>query len=255
MPGRKITTFIDGREIPESEVLDWEFTRMKAAWRKLLDIEDAGFSPEFPSWIENRDLNKMREDILKVKMNLGMNYLKRFLVKDWAFGNTMSRIAADLSFGKRKYSITEFLVEGEDLTPEKAAEKINEIMMVNTMQHEAINLNTNPDHYVLRKVADGSQEVIEYTGGSPFPTNFFAHYGDMEGLKSELTEGYTVQIAGCARLSDGFVIGGIRHQIRQEENGIRFKALVEFPALLPDYFIRQHQYHLACEFGHWLSEL
>lgn len=197
----------------------------------------------------------MREEVLKIKVDLGMDYLKKKLKYKYTLGNLGSIVAAKLSFGKRKFSEVDFYIEKKGITAKEVADKINHLMLVNTEKNIRINLNTNPDHYVLRGVGNSVQEVIEYTGGSPLPTNFYAHYGETEKLKSNLSEGYQEQLAGTARLSSGFIIGGVRHQIRVLENGIGFKALVEFPAILPTYMIRQHQLHLACEFGHWLDEI
>ncbi|MGX7148978.1 hypothetical protein [Enterococcus ureasiticus] len=101
-------------------------------------------------------------------------------------------------------------------------QRITAIMMENSQAHLAMNLGSNPDHYVLQSIAPTIQEVIEVTGGSPLPTRFFAHYGDEEGLKSTLTTGYKVQAAGSARLENGTIIGGVRHQVKKRRKWLSF---------------------------------
>lgn len=167
-------------------------------------------------------------------------------------GNAASRVAALFS-QQRKFSVTDIIIPQSERTPIEVMTAINDIMLINTAAHRKINLATNPDHFVLQETAKNVQEVLEITGGSPLPTHFFAHYGDEEGLQSQLSEGFHVQAAGTARLADGTIVGGVRHQIKEEAAGLHFRALVEFPVLVPNTMIRQHQYHLACEFRGWLS--
>lgn len=45
----------------------------------------------------------------------------------------------------------------------------------------------------------------------------------------------------------------MNHQLKQEDGVIKFKAVIEFPKALPNYNFRMHQYHLACEFRHWIG--
>lgn len=250
-----ITVFINDQEISQDKVLDWEYKRLIATYKRLTKDKSIEFNKDFPNWIKDKEIDKMRKEVLRVKLDKGMPYFKKLLKKQTHLGNLMSKAAARISKGKRRFSITEFHVANSEKTPQEVVDKITEIMMVNFPQHTAINLNSNPDHYLLQSITDDVQEVIEFTGGSPLPTHFYAHYGNMEGLQSTLTEGYTHQLAGAARLDDGFIIGGMRHQVKPETDGFRFKALVEFPESVPQRMIEQHQYHLACEFGHWLEEV
>ena len=89
--------------------------------------------------------------------------------------------------------------------------------MTNSKENISINLNTNPDHYLIKGITNPVQKVVEYTGDSPLSTHFFAHYDDTENLTSKLTENYTQQLVGTARSNDSFIIGGVRHQIKQEK--------------------------------------
>ncbi len=189
----------------------------------------------------------------KLKASFDPDVFRKLLKQRYSVGNAASRVAATLSRGKRKFSVTEFIISESELSPEKVMSEIEKVMLENTPEHLYMNLATNPDHFVLISPAENIQEVLEITGGSPLPNRFFAHYGDEEGLKSSLSSGYQVQAPASARLEDGTIIGGVRHQVKKEGNGFRFKALVEFPSFLPNDMIRQHQFHLACEFRQWIG--
>lgn len=247
--------YINNEQISQETVLSWEYKRLLSTYRRLNRNRSISISNDFNKWKDERNIDRMREEILRVKINLGMDNLKRKLKYEYSLGNLISIMAVKLSFGRRKFSEVDFYLPKKGINAKEVADTINDIMLTNTQEHFKINLNTNPDHYVLRGVSNSIQEVLEFTGGSPLPTNFYAHYGDAENLKSVLSEGYEEQLVGTARLSSGFIIGGVRHQIKEERDGIRFKALVEFPSMLPNYMIEQHQLHLACEFGHWLDEI
>lgn len=58
--------------------------------------------------------------------------------------------------------------------------------------------------------------------------------------------------AGVAKLEDGTVMGGVRHQFRNTSAGIECRLAVEFPALCPKIIVDAHQKHLAVEFTNWL---
>ena len=98
-------------------------------------------------------------------------------------------------------------------------------------------------------------EVIEATGGAPFPNRFFLHYGDESGLRCPRDPAFSHQSAGTARLASGQVVGGVRHQLRAEGEGVLASLLVEFLAAVPGFMLRQHQWHLACEFSNWFEQM
>lgn len=251
---KEMLFFMDGKEIPSEAILNWEKKRLLITMKTLKKIKCLSPSPFTQNEEEQGDLEFMRKEVLRLKTEAGLEQLRNALKWRYTLGNIGSVVATTLSLGKRKICSTEILVQTTSLSPEEVMKKITDIMMINTTDHLAINLSSNPDHYVLQALSENVQEVLEITGGSPLPTRFFAHYGEEDGLTSTLTPGYTVQSPGSARLKNGFIIGGVRHQVKSEGNGIRFKAVVEFPALLPQSMIVDHQYHLGCEFGHWIEQ-
>lgn len=248
---KKMIFEIDGQVISKEKIDEWEINRLKKEY-KFLKKNRFVFSQKFSSYLENKDIDAARSELGELKSSYPPEVFRKLLKRKYDVGNFASKIAVMLS-RRRKYSITEFVIPNSRKTPEEVMNSIENIMLENTDEHLYMNLATNPDHFVLISTDKNIQEVVEITGGSPFPNRFFAHYGDETGLTSELGEGFKVQAAGAARLEDGTVIGGVRHQVKQEGDGLRFRALVEFPSLLPNYMIKQHQYHLACEFRQWLN--
>jgi len=206
-------------------------------------------------WITNKDIQALNDELVKVKMDLGFDRLRRVLERRCQIGDKVSGFAAKFARGKRKFSITEIYVPHSKLTPEEVMDRITEVMMEQSDAHDKINIGANPDHYVLLGLTPTIQEVLETTGGSPLPTHFYAHYGDTTGLQSRKSTDYPVELAGAAKDKNGNIIGGMRHQVKKENDGFRFKALVEFPSMVPDSMVKAHQWHLACEFGHWISAI
>lgn len=243
---------INGEKVTHDIVYNWEYKRMIAVHKTLAKMEGVKFSPYFDKWVKEKNIDAMRSEILRIKIQLGIEKMRSELKAKTKLANIISKFSNVLS-NKRKFSITEIVVPNTNLTPKELLDRIIEIMMVNNDKHLEINLNTNPDHYVLQEVSDDVQEVLETTGGSPLPTHFFAHYDDEEKLVSTFDPKFEVQAPGTARLEDGTIIGGVRHQVGRDKDVLRFRALVEFPAVLPNYMIKEHQLHLACEFGHWIS--
>ncbi|MDW8544455.1 hypothetical protein SD311_005340 [Staphylococcus sp. KG4-3] len=241
--------FINGVEVSAKDVEKWEFKRLKRTQkylRKKFDLEKD---------INNvsSDLNNLSEKVVNTKLNLGFDKIRETMKCRYKLGNLMSLMAEKLSFGNRKFCITEIYVPNSDLNSTEIMNAISEVMMEHNDKNDLMNIVSNPDHYVLLGRTDNLQEVLEITGGSPLPTRFFAEYYNETKLKSKKSSDYDVELPGVAKLENGVIIGGMRHQVKRENDGFRFKALVEFPGILPNSMIKQHQLHLACEFGHWIS--
>lgn len=109
-----------------------------------------------------------------------------------------------------------------------------------------------PDHYLLRGLPDGRQEVVETTGGAPAASRFLVDYNRTDAVTVPIDPDYPIQIAGTALLDDGLVIGGVRHQFRDRAGGLEALVTAQFPGSLPNRMIHQHEWHLACEFSNWL---
>ncbi|OZE79193.1 hypothetical protein CH304_19650 [Rhodococcus sp. 15-649-1-2] len=94
-------------------------------------------------------------------------------------------------------------------------------------------LDACPDHYLLRGLPDGRQEVIETTGGSPAASRFLVDYTRTASLTIEIDHDYPIQVAGSAVLDDGLVIGGVRHQFRNVNGNLDAVLTVQFPGTTP----------------------
>ena len=110
-----------------------------------------------------------------------------------------------------------------------------------------------PDHYVLCAGADGVQKVIETTGGAPLAARILLDDSDISTVTTHADPAFPVQWVAVGRSSTGQPIGAIRHQFRDEPNGFKVRLTGEFPAATPPYLIREHQWHLACEFSNWIE--
>ena len=105
-----------------------------------------------------------------------------------------------------------------------------------------------PDHYLSRGDRNGTQEVIETTGGvcrcGCSSTN-----SDTASITTPVDTGST-QWVSVARAANGTAIGGIRHQFRDDaDDGFHVRLTVEFPATTPPHMLAAHRWHLACEFS------
>lgn len=248
----EIVIFINSQRVPSEQIDKWELNRLAHEYRFLKKV-GIKFDKNFPDLLNPTNLTQARTAMARAKAAYPPETFRKILRRKIAVGNSASRLAATLSRGKRKFSITELLVPESRLTAGEVMAAIQEIMLVNSPEHLQVNLSATPDHFVLLSPDTNVQEVLEITGGSPLPNRFFAHYGDEKGLKSTFDPHFVAQAAGTARLGNGTIIGGVRHQIKPEGKGFRFRALIEFPSILPNYMIHQHQLHLACEFSNWIN--
>lgn len=232
-----IKTFIGGREIPRQQVLEWERRRA------LIVLERLGSKP-----LGNEALEILRHQLLERKMTLGSDGIRQILKRELAIAEPVASLVARISCGFRRYSVTELLVDSGS-----AQEFVDWILKRTELNDEIAMLAACPDHYVICTNADGAQEVIETTGGSPLVGRFMIDYQDLSSLRSTPDASYPYQIAGVARAESGLALGGVRHQFKDEGAGFRAKLTVEFPAMIIPGAISAHRLHLASEFSNWIE--
>jgi len=167
-----------------------------------------------------------------------------------AIGKIGMKLAVLFSFGKRRMAVTHIYATG--IHTEVLGKIIDDLMLNPTEKNRRANLSVCPDHYVLNP-HDDTLEVIETTGNCPVPTQFFITFNDETGLQTPRSEDYPYQSVGIAKLRDGTVIGGVRHQFKNTEDGIEGILTVEFPWLCPASITREHQKHLAAEWSGWIE--
>ncbi|WP_185976211.1 hypothetical protein [Mycolicibacterium sp. 018/SC-01/001] len=230
-----IAARFDGTEYSRADVLSWEDRRITAAAR-LLDVQ-----------VPHGDVAIRRRTLLHAKLALGPDEIAARLRRRTAAADIVARAGSQLSRRRRISAIDLHVGTGS------AEEFVTTFdRWTQTSDHEAM-LRACPDHYVIRTDANGRQEVLETTGGSPLPSLFRIDYSDVSSLTTAPNARFPLQIAGVARASDGSVIGGVRHQFRDDADGFSARLTVEFPLPTPRRMIGGHRWHLACEFSNWIE--
>lgn len=248
-----VKIYINNKEVSIKEINNWELNRSK---KVAYYLQKKSHIPVKDITIDEngvRDIKDVRHELTKLKLNIGSEKIREILNSTLNFTTFCVKLINLLSLKKRKSSIIEMTVKG--CNSEEMLKRYFNLMLKNTSKNLELGISANPDHYILRGNGEMVQEVIETTGGSPMPTQFFIYYGNDSGLNSKVDDSYQVQAAGICCLKDGTPIGGVRHQMCDEKDGIRVKLEVEFPALLTKSMIKQHQMHLACEFSNWFNNL
>lgn len=227
---------IDKKEFTIEELEEWKKKRVKKVLRNLKSNID--ISEDIEQKLLNIKLEKSYTDMIKI--------LKPKLF----IGKIGMKLAVLLSFGKRRNALTIIYADGVDVS--SFSKKIDKLMLEENEEYKKVNLAACPDHYVLNP-HDGILEVIETTGCSPVPTQFFITFDDETGLREPRDLSYEYQSVGVAKLKDGTVIGGVRHQFKNTTTGIEARLLVEFPIICPKILIKEHQKHLAVEWSNWIN--
>lgn len=238
---------IDGTQVTSAQVEDWEARRARVVLpklRRMLKLE-ANAQP-LPD-----DLASLRAELLRLKEECGRQGLRDGLSVGIGITGFVSKLTGFFSGGRRKQCVTEVRVPR--CSAKQIFDTIDDLMRNDTQANRQSNLLACPDHYVLEPRGD-TLEVIETTGGSPFPARFFMRFDDESGVKTPRDPTFPYQSVGTARLKDGTALGGVRHQMRDDGDGALVRLMVEFPSAVPQHMIREHQWHLACEFSHWLRE-
>lgn len=226
---------INGEPIVPNDLAAWEDRRIASA-RRLLGL---------PPSQAPRDQQKA--ELLERKLAIGPERMHAHLRGRLRISSLATRMTVALSGKARRLSVCEIAVADGI-----AGDFAKWFLGLNRDNHIGPLLDACPDHFVIVGESPERQRVIEITGGSPLPGEFVIDFADQSGLVTLADPAYPIQIAGAARLTSGFVIGGVRHQLKQEGAGFRLLLTVEFPRAVAPAMIRQHQWHLAVEFSNWL---
>ena len=231
-----IRVVLNGREIARDDVLAWEAKRLPKAAAKIGLPVPAG------------DLARQRLAFADSKLALSPEEIRRRLSRDIRLSGMGSRTMARLSGGRRSTSTCELHVTGGS-----AAEFVRWFDDTDREDYTRSMVAANPDHFLIQTAPDGRQEVIETTGGNPLTNRFLIDYEDTSSLATPKNTDFTVETAGVASIESGPVIGGVRHEFRDEPGGFHAHLRVEFPRILPPHLLAQHRWHLACEFSNWVA--
>lgn len=232
-----IRTVLAGRPVSRDAVLAWETGRMRKAAAKIGLPAPTG------------DLPRMRETFTEAKLALGPDEVRRRLARDLRRSDAAARVLTALSRGRRATSTCDLYVTGAGT----AAEFVAWFSDTGREDYAHSMIAANPDHFLIDTAPGGRQEVVETTGGSPFATRFFIDYADTASLATPRNPEFPLEASGTARSGAGLVIGGVRHEFRDQAGGFHARLCVEFPLLTAPSMIARHRMHLACEFGNWIT--
>lgn len=233
----QIDTWFDGKPVSRDDVRAWETRRVQRNLRK------------FGARGAEGGLAQLRQTLTEAKLDLGRTKIESLLAREVRISDRVTSLLARGSRSRRRLSRVELFAPGvrADELPTWYADR-------NDADDERAFLSATPDHHLFRPSVDPKgQEVWETTGGSPLTSRFFIELDCVEGLVTPPDPAYPVQMAGCARLANGTVLGGVRHQFRDENGGARILLTVEFPWLMGSYGPAAHRWHLASEFANWLE--
>ncbi|KAG0038611.1 hypothetical protein BGZ83_003048 [Gryganskiella cystojenkinii] len=252
----EINSYINGKVVPYDVIQQWEEQRLARVDDFFVHhlLHRHGYDAAAHT------LDEQRQTLAELKFKLGDDKVRKVLGFYLGLSQVLLIIVSFLSFGRRKFSAVEITISGGkggvDMDPATFLGRLERIFTDAREEYKMMVFKACPDHYLIGMTDANTMEIIETTGGSPFPAQFFFCPGNDEGLLSRKDPTYDVQMFGAVKTKNGTIFGGIRHQIRKEsDGGLRVKLLIEFPGLAPDYLIRQHQKHLLCEFNSWVSDV
>lgn len=239
MKEKNIKVLIDGKNFSQRDLAVWKKSRLKKAYKTLhLKIP------------QNVTLSEMSQKLTELKVQFSDDEIRMILRKKLFFSRYVMKIACLLSGKKRRVARTTIMAEG--ISVDKFSQILDSLMVEASKRNRKVNLSVYPEHYILTPDKNGILEVIETTGNAPIPVQFFISFGDENGILEPENPQFTHHSAGVAKLKDGTIIGGVRHQFRNTSAGIECRLAVEFPALCPKTIVKAHQKHLAVEFTNWL---
>lgn len=231
---------IEGKELTKQELDEWRTehakTVAKAIKKKLPECNNA---------------DVMCEQLASIKRKMSYKEMTAPIKFQLALSTFATKMVIKKSQGKkRKTSVCTIFADG--IKVDKLGKIIDILMMKDTPEYRKVNVSVCPDHYAL--LARGNTlEIIERSGNNPVPSRFFITFNDETGLETPRDQDYPYQSVGIAKLKDGTIMGGVRHQFKDTEHGIEAKMCVEFPAGCPDEVVRDHQKHLATEWSGWIQ--
>ncbi|MEU6559350.1 hypothetical protein [Nocardia nova] len=248
----QIRTTIGTQNATREQVRAWELRRAAAVLGKFAArLGHLGMKEIMPDRtlyeLRSAPLDEQRSALTTLKTRLGHAGIYALLRHELAFSERATRLGVAASRGRTKYCAIR--LEVPNYSAERFATWFNDLT-INDAETDMI--HACPDHYLLRRLPDGRQEVVETTGGNPAPTRFVIDYTATDTLTIPADPNYPIQITGTATFDDGLVLGGVRHQFRDQGGTLHALLTVQFPGALPARLIREHQWHLATEFGNWI---
>ncbi|MFW0795096.1 hypothetical protein AAFP30_14890 [Gordonia sp. CPCC 205515] len=246
-----IQAFISGDEIATAELRRWEAKRTRTVlkkFRRRLGIQGMAevLADRTIDDVLSQPLTTQRSTLAAMKVRLGAGGVHAMLKNELVMSERIARMTVAMSKGRTRHSVVRLRVPGY------SAEHFASWFSALAESSDENGLSACPDHYLLRGLGGGRQEVIETTGGSPTATRFVVDYSDVDGLTVPIDPAYPIQLAGRALLDDGCAVGGVRHQFRDHDGALEALLTVEFPGRFPSTYVAAHRWHLAVEFSNWI---
>ncbi|MFD5177635.1 hypothetical protein ACFWM1_17630 [Nocardia sp. NPDC058379] len=254
VPAGVVRTYIDGAVVDQARVVEWERRRLSVAAARLRQDYAGLLAGELDSLIarfavEVDDIPAARVALARARILIGENGLRELLAGELVASEAGTRAALAASGGRWVVATTE--IASERGTAQGFVDWFDQARV---RDNRAVWTDACPDHYIIATLPDGRQEVVEVTGGAMLASRFLVDYTDPARVMVPVDPGYPLAVAGIASVDDGEVIGGVCHQFRDEPGGgFRAQLKVAFPAAVPELYIAEHQWHLACEFGNWIG--
>ncbi|MGW6426566.1 hypothetical protein ACWF82_28175 [Nocardia sp. NPDC055053] len=253
-PAAGLRTYIDGLLIDQGKVAEWERRRLSVAAARLRKDYVGLLTGELDSLLARfevsvDDIPAARAAMARARVLIGPDGLRELLAAELVASEAATRATLAASDGRWVVA-----------TVEIASDRGSAQGFIDTFDRARVNndlafwTDACPDHYIIATLDDGRQEVIEVTGGAVLPSRFLVDYADQSKVVVPADPAYPLSVAGAAFLPDGELIGGVRHQFRDEPGGgFRSQLKVAFPAAVPGLYVSEHQWHLATEFGNWIE--
>jgi hypothetical protein len=248
----EVRAIVGNKPVSREQVRAWEERRTRAVLRKFARrLGPRAMRELTPGDTVNEilaaPLDTQRAALTTLKTHLGHAGIYAMLKRELELSDRMARTSVAMSRGRTKHAVAHLEVPG--YSAERFAAWFDNLPRAND---ETAMVVACPDHYLLRGLPDGRQEVVETTGGSPSASRFIVDYSHSETLTIPVDPRYPIQITGQATLDDGLVVGGVRHQFLDRDGTLEALLTVQFPGTLPGRMVHQHQWHLATEFSNWI---
>ncbi|MFE6858278.1 hypothetical protein [Nocardia sp. NPDC057668] len=253
-PATGLRTYIDGTVIDQIKIVEWERRRLSVAAARMRRDYVGLLAGELDSLLARlsvtvEDVPAARATLARARLAIGPDGLRELLAGELVASESAARAGTAASGGRWQYSVTE--IASDRGTAQGFLDWFDRARVTDD---RAVWTDACPDHYIIATLPDGRQEVIEVTGGAVLASQFFVDYHDRARVVIPADPAYPLAVSGVAALADGEIIGSVRHQFRDEPGGgFRGRLQVAFPAALPALYVNEHRWHLACEFGNWIT--
>ena len=251
--GLYIQTFIDDNEVSRDDVLRWEARRIQVVKKRLQEglmslLKQEAMNFLFSPEVSIDNIVAEREALVQTKIGMSHDERIKLVSSETAIAGAVTLFLLKALSGFTSSSIHMKSNRG-------TAEGFRK-WYLSKISDEKVMLQACPDHYALGTAFNLGQDVVETTGGSVLPSHFAINYEAQSDLPIVDVENYPVQFNGPAYgHGTETVIGGTNHVMRSLPNNGGFEIVpkVFFPSSVPTYHLEQHRWHLATEWGNWIT--